>query len=372
MSRSMLTAAVVILCALAGLQADPKPDEPRSLGPAKDSSCLEAVINAADRVVVAKVTAVSKPEKKTVKLPWSIGRGSTHEFNTATVTVERSLKPVPKKPADPNVPAKRPTTDPRTEGDDGKQRSATNSVDAQSPPEVLTVLYYSPSGPAARGPRQPRQANPAVGKKYVLVLHQLGGDDGYFLMPKTPWWQDADAANVKLYAKTADLDTWPWGKASRGLQVAILAKDGAGVPLAIGATRMKFNFAIRNASDKPLRVNLSPKDSLFVPLLAESAEGVQMEGSMGVMFGTRVPRPRTLELAAGEGVVLTPSDSWHPGTLTFPLQQPGRFFVQLRYQNHLKTTKPDGSGKPMWTGDASSKVLPVNVQRVKGGGVFGD
>jgi hypothetical protein len=139
----------------------------------------------------------------------------------------------------------------------------------------ITSLAKKPQKPGglllavSDGPSYP---NLAKGQKYLLILQRDQAGKGYYL-PAYPKnfvpFKNSRAGRVEEYEKICNIDTWPWGEASNGIQLAVIptktdvtlmkSRKGRNGPFFWNAYT-QIVYALRNASEKPVAINHYPVD----------------------------------------------------------------------------------------------------------------
>ena len=247
--------AGVVAC-LAVLPATARGDIVRPWAP------MEMVAFMSDRIAVVQVAEVDKPVEK----PLLLTDGRTHDwwFTRYSLKVTKTIKGADV--ADGAVIEAFAAVQPQAEAsrnyhghpmdDKVRQDNVYHAV-----PNMLaggSYVVFLARLPAAR----PAPAVPAPDLYYVLNAMALPRDGGAFV------------ASVR---KAADPDTWNWSKPVDGLQLALIlpatvtegaTTEGGGVQPA----KILTGFALRNASQKPLAVNLHAADR-FVGATVKGADG---------------------------------------------------------------------------------------------------
>jgi hypothetical protein len=264
-----------------------------------------------------------------------------------------------------------------------------DKVAATCPAGGVPVVIYTPARPrkAKDDPTPDAYYLPklAKGKTHLLMLVKLPGTDkNVYYLPNNPQCvQSADEEHLAGMRKAMDQKNWPWSKAVNGLQMAMFASlEPLPQPKSTTAEAVKrpnlllrVSLAVRNASDKPMAVNLNECDQC----IAISALGPV--GSIGVVHGLPEPRGtmptsnpypfRCIILSPGELAFITPFGE--DAEFSVPLRlSPGKWTVTATYKSSRegKGSKMEGTaarGEPLWQGtvEASSALDTDNLGSVE-------
>ncbi len=244
---------------------------------------------------------------------------------------------------------------------------------------------------AAGGPIRPMVCGPShlvlkTGQKYLLLLRKLPGKAEYFLpsYPKNAKAIDQTEFNKKFVAKVeklVDIDTWPWGKAAGGLQMALITENSQatlaqmrvkrGGPLVVRA-RVPLTIAMRNVSDRPITVNMYQWDRFLGLSYTQGKKQIEYPLYEYLDLSKR-PQPAfsfagklVKTIKPGEIIFLGPNGaSLYPGMRVSVMGEPGKMWLQAKYVSTRTAADPKDENRKLWTGEILS--APVLVELVKSG-----
>jgi len=308
---------------------------------------LEIVAAKSPIIVIAKVKAATWPAKMQVALP-GYRQPVKGWFRDYTVTITRVVKNA-------------------------------GSVKLARGKEVVVVTRSAAprnGGPLvfiADGPAYPNLKN---GSEYLLLLSKLPDSHDLYLVPAYLYFRPSKPAEIAKYAKAADVDKWPWGKAVNGLQLTmILRRPETWLPRGIVRRRVRKNgkwvtvqskaqptvhtvTALRNVSDKPIKVRLYQGDK-FLTVSAVDTAGRTIKPDL--YYGLNPNRMPVFD--AGRHVATIA-----PGKIEFiahygkgpygmsfqlPVYKAGKYTLSLSY-----TAKTDG----FWKGTLASKPALLTLK----------
>jgi hypothetical protein len=325
----------------------------------------EAVLQA-ERVIVGKVLEAGDPNETTMKLP-DANKPVEGRFITYTVEVIQPIKPIPEKKIFGErgdiVPARPPE----------KIQVVANVPDRARPVAIGKAI--GPGGaPIVIGGRA-RPAGLTEDGEYILCLRRLKAGDPRFYVPLTvPWRRPVNKHAIKEYQWAADVDDWPWGKAVRGLQLAIVKQDGARFSERRRAIPFVLPLALRNTGKDAITVRLENPADLF-GVRATNKDGDSVTGrfsAIGVRRGERGRndgdgeskknkgdrKPLFITLKPGEVRVLSMQDEGYPGVARMALA-PGKW--KLRYSYMIAKMSKNVGDREFWAGGVTSGEVEVEV-----------
>ncbi|HEY8666560.1 MAG TPA: hypothetical protein VIL86_07845 [Tepidisphaeraceae bacterium] len=195
---------------------------------------------------------------------------------------------------------------------------------------------------------------------FVVYLQRTSIKDAYLAIKVTPFNQrgDDDAAR-----RAADVAKWPWGKAEKGLQMAVFVKT----PLyqgKDGSVRMQFFVAMRNQSEKPLKVNCYAGDSPVSLVVKDSGAAAKP----GEVYGHNDGKAREMRafgdidiatIPAAGVIFLGPYTAAAGPFLGVATLEMGKHQLQFGY-----TSKRTEENLELWTGSVEAKPIEVDVKEM--------
>jgi hypothetical protein len=288
-------------------------------------------------------------------------------FVTYTVEVLQSIKPIPKEKAlgeSEDAASARPP----------EKVKVVANVPKESRPVAIGKAIGPGGAPIVIGGRA-RPAGLTVDGEYILCLRRLKAGDVRFYVPlRGPWRRPMNKHAIKEYQWAANVNDWPWGKAVRGLQLAIVKQDGARFSERRRAIPFVLPLALRNTGKDAITVRLQNPADLF-SVRATNKDGDSVTGNfspIGVWRGKRrrddsdgedkkgkVDRkPLLITLKPGEVRVLSMQDEGYPGVARMALE-PGKWKLRCSY---LITKMSKNLGGPdFWAGRVSSGECKIEV-----------
>jgi hypothetical protein len=312
---------------------------------------LEIIAAQGDLIVVGKVTAAAVPAEFERTVPGA-GRPVKAWFTEYALAVTTVIK---------------------APGDAPVRKRVTVPVVARARPPRLPglVMVDGPAYPSLR-----------KDSSYVLILRKLPGDEKGWYLPAYPKnFRPAEKAAIRRVEAAADVDSWPWGKAVGGLQIALcLSRHTATLPAGGSVRRVVRKgrrvterippqvyllsaAALRNVSDRPVTVNLYPEDR-FLSIRAADKGGQTVEPDLYrwleradlAAFGPQYLR----RIGPGELLFIGPNGPAPHGLgLRLPLK-PGTWSVQAAY-----AAKRKGADPAPWVGRIESRPVQVHVKPPK-------
>jgi len=288
----------------------------------------------ADVIFVGKITSLSSPRKIRVTLPGA-SKPVERFYSRSQALVSRVLKPPA---AECGV----------------KVRKGTRFRF-----EVL-ALY------SGRGSKTSASAyRPALyqGMRHLLLLRRLP-DSGRWILPYgNQHYPVPTADRLKAFTDALRLETWPWGPAKGGLQVAMICKWTQWSHMIRGRSTIFFRtfLALRNASRKPLTVNLRPDDApLWIEARSATGQAVRADVYRSLKWRLKGEWPKPAEpIPPGQAIfVCTMGEGAIQVEATMDLA-PGPWTVYAGYKNQ-RTQTEDGN-TPLWGGEVVSQPLEIEV-----------
>jgi hypothetical protein len=219
----------------------------------------------------------------------------------------------------------------------------------------------------------PTYPNLSKGQKFLLLLQREQTGKGYYL-PAYPKnfvsFKNSRAGRVEEYEKVSNLDTWPWGEASGGVQLAVIptktditlmkSRKGRNGPFFWNAYT-QIVYALRNASPKPVAINHYPADRFMDLKLNQGGKEELLD--MWSFLARAKYAGFTIQNATvvkpGDIVFIAPYGVDQYGQAYSRASTAGKLQMQLEY-----SSKREGSvrGVSLWQGRAVSGVATVNLK----------
>jgi len=331
--RALIAVAAAVLLTSAAWGAPAAAAEPAATIPkGAFSQPPEVLVHQAGLVVVARLTSLGSPRPMKVTLPDN-PEPVTRHYARARAKVERVLK---------------------------AGRAAANVKPGGTVEFEALALARRGNGSGGRGPYLPVVQR---GPQYVLVLRRFADREEWFLPFEWQHYQQASAPMIDQLVKAADVSAWPWGTPAGGLQVAIICKFTRWPHTVRGRETIFFRtyVALRNASRRPIAVNLSAKDApLWIEARDPHGRAVRADPYRAVRVRMRDDLPEgTLTLAPGEAAFVSVSGAKAEqieATLDLPV---GPWTVQAGIEG--PPAADANSVPPLWTGQAVSRPLKIDV-----------
>jgi len=312
---------------------------------------LPCLVADSDLIVVCEVVEVNGPTKLPLQPPGM--QRPIHAFwSTAKVTVTEVIR-------DPQD---------ALAGKKGEQTKQIEIV-AQAPrPQVPG----QPPMVIACGPVYPKLA---VGEKYLVILGKFADKPEYYL-PSYPKnfrrLKGGDDEFVKQVRNVADVDTWPWGKAVGGLQLAVVpstrqahvrkTRTSRTGPTAERA-HVQMVCVLRNTTDKPISINTFPGDKCLEVSYWTKDQAPKTCDLYSWLARARL-RPfgptNIMTIAPGGLLGLSPQGHGRYGMSGNLEIQAGPVHLKARY----KTVRDamDAKGGKLWKGELVSSEATVEIK----------
>jgi hypothetical protein len=336
-----------------GLACSPALAQEREDVFAVQHAALEALAARCDLVVKCKITDAVDPQKMYLQCPGLEATAPTEIYYKYAADTEFPLKD-----ANGLWPGK---------------------VAVTLPAGGVPVVVYTPAKPrkAKDDPTPDAFYLPKLekGKTYLLLLVKLPGTEkNVYYLPNNPQCVQApDEEHVAAMKKALDQTAWPWSKPVNGLQMAMFASCEE-LPQRQRATAesagqagllLHVSLAVRNASDKPMAVNLNECDEYI-----EIAAGNGGKAIKGDVYKPREPGEAVATtgpsmfgyviLAPGDVAFVTPYGA-EAGDFSIPLRvASGKWALTASYKSGRegKGYRWDGKMKqeqPLWQGTVEAK-----------------
>jgi len=306
---------------------------------------LEILTTKSDLIITGKVTAAAVPaqfERAVPDYPKPVRAWYT-EYN---VTVDRVIK--------------------TAEGVKVKKGDKIVVVSQSAPPRQPGLIMVD----------GPSYANLKRDAAYVLILHKLPGNEGYYLRPYFKCFRPNRKQDVDPIVKAAQVDKWAWGEAANGLQFALVTTRSWAqlgrqvVRRRVGGRWVKMPpsvhvqsvMALRNVSKKPITVSVYPGDR-FLSLGAVNDAGKRVDVDFYAYLQAKKPAPfdpagNTLKVQPGKITFISSYGKGEYG-IGFNLAAPaGKWKLTATY-----AAKRKGAG--LWIGTVSSAPVDFEVRAAR-------
>ncbi len=342
------------------------------------ASSVEQVVTEAERVVLGEVVAASEPNEMELTLPGQ-PKPVKGTFVKYTVAVEQTFKPGPaKKDAkDGNAPTEKITL--LAYGREPKQGLGGGNVNVQVRGPIRVVIQGGGGKKVVLGPGQGGNINPQgakqvpqfapplkTGVKYVFVLDRMApGKEEYYLKPTYPWWVVANEVNIPQYKTAAEVDKWGWGKAVKGLQLAVLPGRTTKLMGLRGKVSTPLPLALRNTGDEAIELYLENPTKLF-EVKATDADGNSVDGEFLKKTAPRrgnaedAKAPASLTLKPGEIRFLNWGEAGYPGMMRLPIKHGGKWNIEVTYSVVVEEKTASEPSK-LWSGRVTSGKLEKEI-----------
>ena len=331
---------------------------------------LEIVAYQSDLIVVGQIPGAGQPQVLALVLP-NQPKPLRGWFCTFRVEITQVIKDKDRsetkseasEPSDQQEPTTRPAA-----GVEITVLARSNPPPGKSRISVSTGGYFRP----------PRFS---PNREYILALRKLLGRGEYYLPASTRHYRPARRTGVAEFQRVANVDAWPWGQASDGLQIAVIpfprnvrferqvivggSGQGAGRPVRRqGGAHVQFLIALRNVSNEAICVNLYKPDRVL-SFRATGPEGKAVphdfyryyRPKQAVQFGPK----HLASIAPGEVLFVGPDGpAEHAIAVTMPLTV-GDWQLQATYASQRQVGE-DEEVKP-WKGKISSDPGVVQVRK---------
>lgn len=321
---------------------------------------LEFLADRSELIVVAKVLRADKPLQMQILAP---GENEPHKklFTRYTLRVTKVIK-------DEAAAAKAKAA---------KVRPAPDKPDKPSAPRKITVLAKTPPAGRILG-----EAFVSLrgGRSYVLMLRAMPDRADYYLTAYHKRNAPATAEKIAEITKAADVNKWAWGKAADGLQAVLITsrrtarlqksyvREPGGPRLAVLriSARIEFVIALRNTSDKAIRISLFPGDQCL-KLQAAGPGGAAVSGDLykefrGKDYGA-FGLAFTREIAPGKVMFLDAAGEARRTTIRRLKLTPGKWTFGVSFTATRKSVAP--GGEALWTGKVKSAPVQIEVQDLR-------
>ena len=250
------------------------------------------------------------------------------------------------------------------------------------PGDVIRVVSWTkPPPPKNAGGPFPMVADGPTyvsfrqGQKYLLVLRAMPDGKAYYLQPDPRLFiMDTPNARDRIDAlrKVADAESWPWGEAVSGLQLACVPErdefvrsrtrqGGRNGPVSL-SSRIGFVAVVRNVSREPVALAHFPADRYL--MMTANAPGKQAERVdlyKGMQFREPFGQGHVSVVEPGDMVMLARYGKGPYGEYQALEAPPGRLHLGLVYESKREGVGPNGL--PLWRGKLVSGMAEVTIVR---------
>lgn len=218
----------------------------------------------------------------------------------------------------------------------------------------------------------PSYPNLSKGQKYLLLLQTEQTGRGYYL-PAYPKnfvpFSSSPTGRVEEYEKLCNLDNWPWGEVSNGIQLAVIpaktditlmkSRKGNNGPFFWNAYT-QIVYALRNTSSEPVAINHYPVDRFMDLKLkqGEQDELLDMWNFLATAKYAGFTEKNATVVQPGDIVFIAPYGVDQYGQAYSREAAPGKLEMQIEYSSKRKGSV---NGVSLWQGRAVSGVATVNL-----------
>ncbi|MFP4052531.1 MAG: hypothetical protein ACLFV7_01545 [Phycisphaerae bacterium] len=339
----------------------------------------EQVVTEGERVVVGEVVEAGEPNEMKVTLPGK-SEAVKATFVKYTVRVEETLKPKPKKEDSQGDTSGGEKITVWAFGRPLRRVRGGGNVNVQVRGPIRVVVQGGGGKKVVLGPGQGGNINPQAAKaaprtgpllrtggKYVFVLKRMApGKDEYYLEPAYPWWSVANDVTISQYKTAADVEKWAWGKAVKGLQLAVLPGRTTKLMTLRGKVSTPLPLALRNSGDETIELYLENPTDLF-GVKATDADGNSVDGEFLTkkLAARRTEAedgnaPLSLTIKPGEIRFLNWGDAGYPGMIRLPIKQGGKWNIEVTYSVKAEGKAVSEPSK-CWSGQVTSGKLEKEI-----------
>jgi hypothetical protein len=251
----------------------------------------------------------------------------------------------------------------------GGKESAGSTISVMS----LAKKPQKPGGPMIFVSDGPTYPNLTKGQKYLLLLQREQKGKGYYL-PAYPKnfvsFKNSRAGRVEEYERICNVDSWPWGEASEGIQLAVIptktditlmkSRKGRNGPFFWNAYT-QIVYALRNASNKPVAINHYPVDRFMDLKLKQGGreELLDMWSFLARAKYAAFNNKNATIVQPGKVLFVAPYGIDQYGQTYSRKASAGKLEMQLEYSSKRRGSV---NGVSLWQGRAVSGVATVSLK----------
>jgi hypothetical protein len=259
---------------------------------------------------------------------------------------------------------------------------------AAAMPANRTIEVFARSLPPPR-PDQPAILVPGmyfpsltVGKSYVLILRKMASKPEYYLPSHPKNYRPAGKEEIALVERVAVVDKWPWGRAIKGLRLALVPEEtmvtqqqvrrsarGKGGRMQTAfqgrSATVQCQIALRNVSDAPVGIALYRWDRfLSVTMTDPNGKAVKADLYGPPDRGTIAPfrQGDVAVLSPGEVVFIDPRGKSQQSVSLNLDASAGTWKMQASLASK-RGRAPDQ--KRLWTGVIKSASVEIEVKKAR-------